>query len=434
MPERATLPEPAPVAAAAASASAATVLAPRYLDAFRCTGPACEENCCHGWRVELDAATVRRYRTQTRDAAMTLAFSRHIKAGPARNATGSIRLLPDGNCPFLDAERLCTVHARLGEAALSNTCSNYPRSSLRIDGDTLVHATPSCPQVARLLAAPDAMELVEVDAARAPRGAPGVLSSAPDASRPGLARHAGVLHQAAMQVLGCATHPVQTMLIGYGILLQRAERAAAAAASPAQADAALRQLCEQFVQPGHLALVAANAEQLRGSDEAQFVLMLGLLNAYRATGQGRPSFKALIHEALEGIAPAGAAAGDALAAFRAAEAEYFEPFDRGHRHILRHYAANDLWRTRFPLAADGDAWASYFNLAARLGLLRFLLVSIAAARREAFDAGAYAQAIYTLSRNIEHNRTFMGDVLAQFRAAGLATFGAMALMLTRQGG
>ena len=54
-------------------------------------------------------------------------------------------------------------------------------------------------------------------------------------------------------------------------------------------------------------------------------------------------------------------------------------------------------------------------------MLRFVLVGLAARRQDAFGVDAYTKAIYTLSRNIQHSRTFMPDVLAQFRAAGLAS-------------
>lgn len=36
-----------------------TLVRPAYADKFRCVGPACEDSCCVGWRVDLDQAATR---------------------------------------------------------------------------------------------------------------------------------------------------------------------------------------------------------------------------------------------------------------------------------------------------------------------------------------------------------------------------------------
>ena len=38
------------------------VLQPEYMKAFSCIGPACEDSCCIGLRVDLDKETYQKYK------------------------------------------------------------------------------------------------------------------------------------------------------------------------------------------------------------------------------------------------------------------------------------------------------------------------------------------------------------------------------------
>ena len=39
-----------------------TILQPQYVAKFQCIGPACEDSCCIGWRVQIDKDTYQNYR------------------------------------------------------------------------------------------------------------------------------------------------------------------------------------------------------------------------------------------------------------------------------------------------------------------------------------------------------------------------------------
>jgi len=52
--------------------------------------------------------------------------------GEARHAR--INLDAAARCPFFSQDSLCTIHRDYGESYLSETCTNYPRISRRIDG------------------------------------------------------------------------------------------------------------------------------------------------------------------------------------------------------------------------------------------------------------------------------------------------------------
>ncbi len=37
-------------------------LIPTYLKKFTCSGSACEDTCCSGWRIDIDEGTLRKYK------------------------------------------------------------------------------------------------------------------------------------------------------------------------------------------------------------------------------------------------------------------------------------------------------------------------------------------------------------------------------------
>lgn len=148
----------------------------RYMNRFSCIGPACEDTCCAGWRIDVDKAHYERL-------LMTATFSSRPLASRMRAA---IRVVPpakkkererymlklhdNGDCVFLDEQGLCEVHKNFGIGALWDVCAFYPRK-LKWIGKTLeLSATGSCPEVARqLLCHEDGAELEAIDLSRLER-------------------------------------------------------------------------------------------------------------------------------------------------------------------------------------------------------------------------------------------------------------------------
>lgn len=123
----------------------------RLLNEFQCAGAACPDNCCHGWRVDVDAATVQRWAGHG-DAARREWLVQALE--PCNGGDGSLRQLrqrTDGYCVHQDAQGLCRIQRRFGHQELPETCRTYPRVSVRREGVELDTAHLSCPAVVWLL-------------------------------------------------------------------------------------------------------------------------------------------------------------------------------------------------------------------------------------------------------------------------------------------
>lgn len=130
------------------------VLQPTFYDEFSCAGPACSDNCCHTWRIDIDKATYLRYKS-VRDpdfaARCAKALTRNRGEGAGTEAYALIRFDEEGRCLFEDADRLCSVHRTLGPEYLSQVCAVYPRQKATVmEGVCELSLSMSCEEAVRL--------------------------------------------------------------------------------------------------------------------------------------------------------------------------------------------------------------------------------------------------------------------------------------------
>src|SRR4051794_12024267 len=118
-----------------------------YMTQFQCIGSACEDTCCKAWEVPISDADHGRLA----GALGSEGAERLVKKIPnGRGGTVTVlRKLPDRACPELGADHLCRVHARFGEPALPDVCSDYPRVVGRLGDQLELTGHMSCPEVAR---------------------------------------------------------------------------------------------------------------------------------------------------------------------------------------------------------------------------------------------------------------------------------------------
>ncbi|WP_373441637.1 flagellin lysine-N-methylase [Salmonella enterica] len=140
-----------------------TVTEPAFVTRFSCSGSACRDHCCKGWKITLDKTTVKKY-LASKDATIRTIAQEHIILLKKNNSHWGEIKLPSalGNCPYLDEERLCRVQKTLGAKALSHTCSSFPRAHHTYKNEVRNSLSLACPEVtSRILNDPDAMALGE---------------------------------------------------------------------------------------------------------------------------------------------------------------------------------------------------------------------------------------------------------------------------------
>lgn len=123
---------------------------PSFYKNFSCIGSECKQSCCIGWELEVDSETFEYYKSVPGEFGNRL--RRELKNVSTDDEEYYSFTLPvDGRCPFLNSNNLCDIVLNLGEEALCDICTTYPRYSFSYN-DVIEHSlTISCEEACRLL-------------------------------------------------------------------------------------------------------------------------------------------------------------------------------------------------------------------------------------------------------------------------------------------
>ena len=111
---------------------------------FACIQGVCRHSCCQGWEIDIDDASLRRYR------AMKSSLGQRLQASiAAEDGSAHFRLTEDKRCPFLNGDGLCDIILTEGEGALCQICADHPRYRHFYTGVTEVGLGLCCEAAAR---------------------------------------------------------------------------------------------------------------------------------------------------------------------------------------------------------------------------------------------------------------------------------------------
>ena len=117
---------------------------PHYYKDFKCIGAVCTDTCCAGWEVVIDEKSYQYYKTVPGD------FGHRLKSTMLSTNEFSF-VLQNGNCPFLNENKLCDIYTELGKDKLCETCKTYPRFIEEYGDLREIGISLSCMEAARLI-------------------------------------------------------------------------------------------------------------------------------------------------------------------------------------------------------------------------------------------------------------------------------------------
>jgi lysine-N-methylase len=345
----------------------------RYMTRFRCLAERCEDTCCTALRVPVSEA---HWRHMHSVAAGLPHLVPHPGGPPSEHAF--IDMCPDGRCPFLDTERLCSLQREHGEALLPDVCASFPRIVSRWGERVEVTGTLACPEVARLcLLEEDAVDPVpgSLDHVPRPETARRLSTDAEDA----YGFHAETVRAAALGVLHRREHPLPSRLAMLGHLAYRLEGFYSRGTESfrgegrARAEALLAETLQRFDSASEREALHRDFAALKLPGGPCVGLFTSVLRARLAAGRGE-RFTALVRGVLESLRldEDGAADLDAAWHLHAARWRTLEAMhgERVHRYF-HNFCVHQLWRGPF---TDSPSLLAYvFRLAFRVGLLRLVL-------------------------------------------------------------
>ncbi len=378
----------------------ADMLVPAYLTRFSCLGPACPDNCCHGWRVDVEYDSYRRLQ-QLPDPELKPLLAVALKRGLGKRGShnfGRLEMLADGRCQLLQQDGLCSLHARCGETVLPNICATYPRSTLKVAGHYVQTASPSCPEVARLLVEDtDAVELtIEQRTARQQ-----IISQKAGGE---LNENVRVLY---LGVLGSQDIPLWQRL---GLLLLIAEAIDAARLAPVAAGVTREEGIQRVLDEWQYLLASGDAMQavaLWRRDDGLHLQLLAALSRLRTRwALTRRRYCELVGEAATGW-DSGVPAESALADLQMDE-------------VLARVLYNHALGSYAPLGPEPSLVANTVLLCTQYLSLRFWWAGLALARGRALTVPEQAELLANYYREVMHNPAYLTECVRVLDEVGFA--------------
>ncbi len=118
---------------------------PKYLNKFKCIADKCEDTCCAGWEIVIDEETYDYYEN------LSGSFGERLRSEMVNDGEDNIFVLKNGNCAFLNENKLCDIYNELGEDSLCYTCKKYPRYMEEFGNLREIGISLSCPEAARII-------------------------------------------------------------------------------------------------------------------------------------------------------------------------------------------------------------------------------------------------------------------------------------------
>lgn len=120
------------------------LVAPNYYPLFQCKAGACRHSCCIGWEIDIDDASLARFRSVPGELGQRLQEKIDWE-------NRCFRLDEKERCPFLTDSGLCQLILSLGESSLCQICTDHPRFRNFLPGRTEIGLGLCCEAAAQLV-------------------------------------------------------------------------------------------------------------------------------------------------------------------------------------------------------------------------------------------------------------------------------------------
>jgi lysine-N-methylase len=400
-----------------------------YAERFRCIGPACEDTCCQGWKIPVNAADIERYEGLPASPLKVQIIAAIAPAPPPVQASDQdapstttpsaaqpvLRLKDDGHCTLLNSEKLCSIHAQLGEQFLPSVCASYPRVQRQLGPVTETALALSCPEAARLVLLGPSL----LNSAHPPTSANSDLHADAPA-------YFAEIRATTLALITARNLPLWQRLFLLCLLCHRLD-----SIESGHLRADIPEYLATFRAGAASGALVPQMESMPFDPQAQLDVMLRLAGLMLHRSRVTPRFADCIAAFTSGIGNGPSATLTSLtAAYTTAYRQWFLPFERRYPHVLENYLINLVVLQRFPFGRPSDAPSpvpakgrEFTRLAAQLSLTRGLLIGVAGHYREGFSPDHVIHTVQAVSRHFDHHPEFLSSaqaLLAESRLDGIS--------------
>ncbi len=379
------------------------MIIPKYMNTFKCIGGECEDNCCIGWDVDIDKNTYLKYKNVSQPQ-MKREFDKYIHINEdvyddSVNYAFAV-LNPNKECSFLNADRLCMIQKHLGESYLSNVCSSFPRMTHKIDSVVERSATPSCPEIARLLLIdPEAMKLIEIPT---PKDLPLLtykIKQKDPAFRNSLVSFLMPIRNACLSLVQDENTSIEDDLKTLGSLIEqllKLERTHQLTRTLEVIDTFMLNLQNNTLLPAHqksLDNTLMDSFMIFSSEIKEVLISTGISDSKRFI-----AFNEMTNIEMT-----------TCGLYK------YEQFITTHPYFLKNLFANQIYKGLFPFSEGNNPEEAYWLLLSRFAMIKGDLIKLASNDRFEFELNNIVNYVQSFSKVIEHHKHFEDSVIKHFK-------------------
>jgi len=406
------------------------VLTPQYLKKFQCIGPKCEDNCCYGWKVQINEEMYKKYRKVSEIQLKPLldkSVTRN-RSNPSNENYAKVKMNNEGDCPFLDGEKLCMIQRSMGAGYLSKVCMTYPRMTNIVNGVYEKSVTLSCPEAARNVLLND--NIMEFDDVEESLEEQIIVNTEIDTENIKYSnkvnKYFWSLRIFSISVIQNRNYELWERLIILGSFMGRVQECV---------ENEMVHDIPNLINEYNIMIEDRFFNKLLEGIPKNLAIQMQLMKEFNdqrfsmALSKNNNAYVQCVIEFLQGINYDDKSSVEEIAArYEEAYTNYYNPFMKDNEHILENFLVNNMFKDLFPVSSKGGVFDDYMQLVVHYSFVKMLLIGMSAHYKQ-LDEDIIIKLIYSFSRAIDHNKVFLNKIFKLFKENGYDTMAYMAILI-----
>ena len=378
---------------------------PNNFARFKCIGGECEDTCCQGWDIEIDKDTFDEY-LKVQDQKMKAMLSDNIKKNNYCTSDdldyGIIKLNEDKKCPFLDKCNYCSIYTAIGEAYLSNICTQFPRILNKINNEYEISLDVSCLEAAKImLQSEDKISFNSSEQVFEKYIINDEYNTNSKKYKKSPIKYLKEIRAFSMEIMQDRNYPLSERLYILGDFIMTLEE-------KMEED---YKLAHSFIKDYDRENIAQKYKKNNMDYIFQIIFFKSIIEFSNIREQAiSDDFKKYTDEVLDGfnindIDNCGNDEERYISIFQ----EYNKNFIKKYEYIFENYLVNYMYNNLFPFTESDDMLEGYIMLVVRYSFIRFYLVGRYISSRQESSENII-KLISLFARDIEHDKTYMSEI------------------------
>lgn len=401
----------------------AKIVEAEYIENFKCIGPECEDDCCHGWIVYIDEETFKKY-NETDDRSMQEKFKEYLKKNENSKDGFSYAVMnmkKNGRCPMQEESGLCEIHRKKGADFLSATCYVYPKICNIISGEEEISGTISCPEIARKVLLN--MEKIEFITKERNSINPKILNTIikkieNNNIQTGWKKYIKEIRTAAIEIIQNRESKLIERVLYLGLFMKKISEKSEKGKEE-DILIIIKQYLEKLRQNKELKI----SKEIHSNSRIQFEILKSVCEARIEMGE---EFRYIYDILYKNFQFGNKNIEETVKNYEKNYYIYVRRFFNENEYIFENFLVNEIFQNMFPYGEN--IFKSYFELVLKYSLLRYIVMAFAVEKEE-ISSEVVIDAAYKYSRVFEHSQIFMDEMYRRFRESGFDNLSYMTLIM-----